>query len=173
MMKIFLPFCVAKNLYEIETEFYIKNNIKYIFCDLDNTLESFKVKEASEEAKALKEKLAKAGIELIVVSNNTKRRVSIYAESLGARFVYSARKPFRHRIRVFIKKNNINLKECMLIGDQLLTDIVCGNRLKIKAVLCENLVVEDQFITKINKFFDGMLRRYMHKKQLVKSWREV
>ena len=68
MLKRFIPFAHAESIYKIDLDFFTKLGIKYVFADLDNTLDSYKQKIPLEPAKKLKEDLEKRGIELIIVS---------------------------------------------------------------------------------------------------------
>ena len=57
MNKLVIPTYYAKSLFEVDVLFFVKNNIHFIFTDLDNTLDSFKQKEPTEKVITLKEKL--------------------------------------------------------------------------------------------------------------------
>ena len=76
MSKIYVPYVHATSVYDIDVNFFKKENIKTILVDLDNTLDSYKTKTPSPRAFELKEKLEKEGIEMIIVSNNTGKRVT-------------------------------------------------------------------------------------------------
>ena len=92
---------------------------------------------------------------------------------LGCEYISEARKPLKNKTKKFIKLNKINTEQCIIIGDQVLTDIVLANRLKIKSILCENLVEKDQLCTKINKFFDKNIRKKLIKKGELINWRSM
>ena len=59
MLKRFIPFAHAESIYKIDLSFYQKLGIKYVFVDLDNTLDSYKQATPLEPAKKLKEGLEK------------------------------------------------------------------------------------------------------------------
>lgn len=171
-MSLFVPFAVASNIFEIDVSFYEKHKIKYILCDLDNTLDAYYEKTPTIAAKNYFEMLKQHGIELIVVSNNSNQRVSLYANDLGARYIARAGKPFIRKTKKFLNDNKIDFDLCLAIGDQVFTDIVYSNRLKIKSILCDNLVSKDQFVTKINKSFDKFFRKSLKKKNKLINWKE-
>ena len=60
-----------------------------------------------------------------------------------------------------------------MIGDQIVTDISCANGAKVKSVLTEKLVPEDQPTTRFNRLFDNPLRKKLKKKNLLKDWRQI
>ena len=173
MLKRFIPFAHAESIYRIDLSFFTKLGIKYVFADLDNTLDSYKQATPLEKAKELKANLEKLGIELIIVSNNTGTRVQKYSKELGVRHFSSLAKPFSFKIKRIMKTANIKPEEVIMIGDQTVTDISCANGAKIKSILTDKLVEEDQPTTRFNRLFDKPLRRKLQKKNLLKDWREI
>ena len=151
--------------------FFVKNNIHFIFTDLDNTLDSFKQKEPTEKVITLKEKLLENNIELIIISNNKGPRVSKYSNSLGVRYLSKAGKPFPFKIRKYMRTNKIKPEEVIMVGDQLMTDIKSGNGAHIKTLLTEPIVDEDQWQTRFNRMFDKPVRKRLKKKKLLNDWR--
>lgn len=173
MLKRFIPFAHAESIFEIDLSFYKKIGIKYVFADLDNTLDSYKQATPLEKAKELKSKLEKEGIELIIVSNNTSARVQKYSKELGVRHFSSLAKPFSAKLKKIMRRSNIKPDEVVMIGDQIVTDISCANGAKVKSVLTEKLVKEDQPTTRINRLFDNPLRKKLKRKNLLKDWRQI
>ena len=173
MLKRFIPFAHAESIFEIDLSFYEKLGIKYVFADLDNTLDSYKQATPLERAKNLKEELEKHGIELIIVSNNTGARVQKYSRELGVRHFSSLAKPFSFKIKKIMKRANIKPENVVMIGDQIVTDISCANGAKLKSVLTEKLVPEDQPTTHFNRLFDNPLRKKLRKKNLLRDWRQI
>ena len=173
MLKKRIPFVHAKSIYDIDVDFFHKLGVKYVLADLDNTLDSYRTKLPGKAAIKLKEKLNKADIELIIISNNTGNRVSMYANALGVRYLNSVGKPFAKRLLKKLALLNVNKDEAIMIGDQVVTDITCANRAKIKSVLTDKLVKEDQITTRFNRLMDRPLRRSLKRKNLLKDWRNV
>ncbi|MBQ0008964.1 MAG: HAD hydrolase-like protein [Firmicutes bacterium] len=172
MWKRFVPFAHAQSIFEIDVSFYKKLGVKFLLLDLDNTLDSYKTELPSKRVVELKEDLLMEGIEIIITSNNTGKRVTKYAKALGVRFMSKLAKPFSKRLLKKLKAMKIHLDEVILIGDQIVTDISCANGAKIKNVLTEKLVPEDQPTTRFNRLFDNPLRKKLNKKHLLKDWRE-
>jgi len=173
MLKRFIPFAHAESIYLIDLAFYQKLGIKYVFADLDNTLDSYKQATPLEKAKKLKDELEKIGIELIIVSNNTGARVQKYSKELGVRHFSSLGKPFSFKLKKIMKNASIKPEEVVMIGDQIVTDISCANRARVKSILTEKLVKEDQPTTRFNRLFDNPLRRKLKRKNLLRDWREI
>ena len=163
-MGLFTPTYYAKSLYDIPISFYKENGIKILFCDLDNTLDAFYEKEPTEKAIKLVRELEENGIKVIITSNNHGYRVTNYANKLNVICHYSSKKPLGNKLRRFIKNNYFNKDEIVMVGDQLLTDVICSKNTKIRVILTEPLVNKDLPVTKVNRFFDKIIRRMMKKK---------
>lgn len=171
MRKIYIPFAHAKNIYDIDVSFFKRNNINVVLVDLDNTLDSYRTLTPSENALKLKKLYNDNKIDLIIVSNNTSKRVSKYAKILGVEFWHSIGKPFSFGLNKKLKKAKIDKNSVVLIGDQTTTDVACGNRAKIKTILTDKLVEEDQWTTRFNRLFDNPRRKKLIKKGLLINWR--
>ena len=153
------PTWCCTSIYNLDLEFLKKNNIKYILTDLDNTLAPYNVAVPNEETISFFDYLQKEGFKVFIVSNNTGKRVHTYTEVLKVGCIAGAKKPFITTLRKFLEKNEIDLNECVLIGDQMMTDILCANRLKIKCILTEPLSNEESFLTFFNRKLDNFFRK--------------
>lgn len=166
----YIPYAHAKSIYHVSVVFYKLIGIKTILVDLDNTLDSYKAKTPSIDAINLKKKLDLFGINLIIVSNNRKKRVKPYAEALGVTYRNSIGKPFKRKLNKMIEEMNLNKDELILIGDQLLTDVAIAKNVGIKVILTEKLVSEDQWTTRFNRIREKNKRKILHNKKLLKDW---
>ena len=171
MFKRFIPFAHAQSIYEIPVGFYSKNNVTMLLIDLDNTLDSYRLYEPTERAVQLIEDIKKAGITPVVVSNNRGKRVGTYATALGVEYIYSAHKPFSRRIRNFLKEKGVPVENSMLVGDQMITDVLAAKGARLRVVLTEKIVKEDQWTTHINRLFDRPIRNHLRKKGKLPDWR--
>lgn len=172
MFKVYTPYAHAKNIYSLSIDFLKKHNIKVLFLDLDNTLDSYRQKTPSDKAKQLISKFKEAGFDIYILSNNTGNRVKNYASELGVNFVSSIRKPFAFKINRFIKEHSLNKEDIMLIGDQLMTDVAAGNRAGILTIYLDKLVKEDQPTTRFNRIFERPVRKYLQKKKRLIEWED-
>ena len=171
MFKRFIPFAHAQSIYEIEPSFFKKNGVKTLFIDLDNTLDSYKAKEPKERTIEYIKSLKKLGINPVIISNNKAHRVCGYADKLGIEFLPSARKPFSKKIKIELARRVLKPADVMLVGDQMMTDVLAARGAKIRVVLTEKVVKEDQWTTHINRIFDRPIRRYHRKRNNLIDWR--
>ena len=172
MFKRFIPFAHAQSIYEIEYDFFKRNGVKTLFIDLDNTLDSYKAKEPKERTINLVKGLKKIGITPVIISNNKAHRVCGYADKLGIDYLPSARKPFSRKIKEELARRVLKPDEVMLVGDQMMTDVLAAKGAGIRVVLTEKVVKEDQWTTHINRIFDRPIRRYHRKRNNLVDWRK-
>lgn len=171
MANTYRPFAHAKSIYEIDLDFFKKMGVEVLFIDLDNTLDSYKLYHPTDRARKLISDILAKGIRPVIVSNNSGKRVSTYANDLGVEFLNSCAKPFPHKINRFIKDNNLDRSKVMLVGDQMMTDVAAGNNAKIRVILTDKIVKEDQWTTHINRIFGRPIRKYQTKKGRMPDWR--
>ncbi len=130
------PNMFVKRVEDINPMWFKKLGIKYVFCDLDNTLVPHFTSFPTKSSMLFLEELHKYGIKLIVVSNNTKKRVEKFCMYLSPDdFIYNAKKPFLGKIKKVIKKYDINVDDAIMLGDQFVTDVWTANRLGMRSVL--------------------------------------
>ncbi len=159
-MGIFKPKMYKKDIYSINYKLLKEDGIKCIIFDLDNTLGLISNKKCPEETKELINKLKKDFF-IVICSNNTKRRLRPYLEDLGIDGVSLSMKPSIKGLLKIKLKYKLKKKEMCIIGDQIVTDVLAGNRFRIKTILVDPMGEKDLKITKINRVFENyILKRY-------------
>ncbi len=156
----------CSSIFDIDPKF-LKENARYLIVDLDNTLDPADVKHPSSRAKSLLNELTSLGLSVHVLSNNTEKRCSEYCEGLPVRYLASAFKYSAFFIRRYLKKEHIEVKDCLFVGDQIFTDRCYVKKLKGRLILTEPLSEKDNWVTKIPRFFDKRIRRRWLKKGLL------
>ncbi|KGK86357.1 HAD family hydrolase [Desulfosporosinus sp. HMP52] len=136
MLEYFQPTHQANSLDLIPVEQLSRDGIRGLIIDLDNTMTPWNNLEVAPKVETWFKKVKAAGIRACVVSNNSKRqRVAVVADQLGIPFVFGATKPRRKAFRAGMKLLETSQKDTAVIGDQLFTDILGGNRLGLYTIL--------------------------------------
>ena len=155
-MGIFRPKMYKKNIHQINYKLLKRKGIKCLIFDLDNTLGLIENKTCPEETKKLINKLQKDFL-VLVLSNNTNRRLKPYLEELGVGGVAWGMKP---SIKGLIKikfRYKLKKKEMCIIGDQIVTDVLAANRFRIYSVLVDPLGEKDLKITGLNRKIEARI----------------
>ncbi len=153
----------CSSIYQIPVSFYKNNNIKTVLVDLDNTIIPYNQKLPSKQAYLLFDEFYKAGLDVIIVTNNPKKRIEKIAKKLRVKYLSCTCKPFAFRLNRFLKKNHVDKNKCIYIGDQLINDIFMVRKLKIKSVLVLPLTNKDHISAKIIRPLDIHLRKKYQK----------
>lgn len=136
MFEYFQPTLQAPSLDLISVEQLTLDGIKGLIIDLDNTMTPWNDLEVGPKVATWFIKVKAAGIGACVVSNNSKRqRVAAVADRLDIPFVFGATKPRRRAFRSGMKLLGTGHQDTAVIGDQLFTDILGGNRLGLYTIL--------------------------------------
>ncbi len=172
MLKRFVPYAYEKSIFDIDVNDLASLGIKAILTDLDNTLITYDESGPNEKVREFKNNLNELGISLIVCSNNKGKRVNRFSSSLGVGYGSFLRKPFSGPLKRMMNEKGLNKESTLMVGDQIMTDVLCGNAIGLKVILTEPLGKKEPLWTKINRCFDKPIRKKMQKKGLLKSLKE-
>ncbi len=166
-MGLFRPNIYKKNIYDINYGLLKKEGIKCLIFDLDNTLGLISHKRCPDEAKELIKKLQKDFI-VVISSNNTKKRLKPYLNELGIEGTSWSMKPSIKSLIYIKAKYKLHKNEMCMIGDQIVTDVLAGNRFRIKTILVDPLGEKDLKITGLNRKLEAKIINKYEEKGLFK-----
>ncbi|WP_029329096.1 YqeG family HAD IIIA-type phosphatase [Lentibacillus jeotgali] len=171
MLKFFLPNEHVKSIFDINPESLFKKGIKGIITDLDNTLVAWDVANATPEITEWFQQMKDHNIKVTIISNNKMERVKIFSEPLDTPFLFSARKPLSQAFKKAAKEMKLEKEEIVVIGDQVLTDVLGGNMAGFYTILVVPIVQSDGKVTRINRKVERRILSYMRRKGKI-SWEE-
>lgn len=134
MLRLLSPARRLQRPEEITAAFLQTQGVRGILLDIDNTLLAWSERTLSEETRRWALGLLDSGIAIVLISNNRPRKVAHVAGQLGVPWVANARKPFSVGIRKGMRLLGVTPAETALIGDQLFTDVLGGNRLGLLTI---------------------------------------
>lgn len=161
----------VKSIFEITPEYLLEKGIKGIITDLDNTLVPWNVADATPKVKQWFSAMTEHDIKITVMSNNNEDRVKVFSEPLKIPYVYKANKPLGKGFKKAVSLMGIEKKQVVVLGDQLLTDILGGNLAGLYTVLVAPIVETDAKITKFNRKIERRILRSLRKKGMI-NWEE-
>lgn len=155
----------AKNIFEIDLQKLKEQGKKVIFTDLDNTLVGSAVKHPTPEIVAFIKEAKKMGFEILIMSNNNLERVALFSKDLEIIAHHKALKPLKVKMGRILKKYNRD--EVVMIGDQLMTDVLVAKRLGLYTILVEPIELkQDERRTKINRRLEKIVVGHLKKRGL-------
>ncbi len=153
------PKMTASSLTEIDLLSLHDKGIKGIILDLDNTISMWRGITITEEASLFIKKASSLGYRICLVTNAKKERAEEIAGKNNLDFVAPALKPLK---RSFLKAVGImKMKEnqVAVIGDQLFTDIIGGNRAGCFTILIPPLDKKEFIGTKLLRMLEKVVGR--------------
>lgn len=136
-MKKLYPNIYLKKVEDITIQTLIKNKIKLLILDVDNTLIDYYQK-LSENIVSWTKEMKGQGIKLYILSNtNNKEKVEKVAKKLDVPYKNFAMKPLKRGFRYIQKETNIKPENIAVVGDQIFTDVLGGNRSKMFTILVD------------------------------------
>ena len=165
-MERYIPDIYEKSIYDIDYDNLVSRGIKCVLFDLDNTLLPPKTKEVSKKLIDFMKQVKKTNIRFIIYSNSRKKRVSEVASRLELEYFSLAMKPYRGKFDKIVKKYEYNQSELAIVGDQLLTDVLFGNRVGITTILVNPLSVNDRLFTKYNRMREKRIYKKLYQNNL-------
>lgn len=158
-----IPKIHVNSPYELDIEVLKKNSIGGIIIDIDNTLVPWSEKHADQRVIELVDKLIGNGFKLCILSNGTKNRVSVFNKDLKLPAVHNAAKPSRAAFKKALRLLGTKPQNTAVIGDQIFTDILGGNRLGLFTILVVPQSSKEflwtRFVRQIEKL---ILKKYKH-----------
>lgn len=156
-MAVFRPSYWVKNVLSIDEKFLKDNDIEAMVLDLDNTLSMHGNPAAEAGIPDWLEKMKSLGIKMMVVSNNTTKRVAPLAAKLGLPFIANGAKPLTFGINKAVKAMGSEKKKTVVIGDQIFTDIMGGNFAKTRSILVEPFHIEKGILFKLKRSAESVV----------------
>jgi len=166
---ILYPKIILNKVEEINIEFLNKNKIKALILDVDNTLIDTD-KNLSDSVINWTKELMGQGVKLYILSNSHRiKKVKNVAEKLNIdNYFYLAKKPSKSGFKKIQKLLNINSENIGVVGDQIFTDVLGGNRCNMYTILVEPIDKKDIWITKIKRPIEEMIKN-KYKETLTKE----
>ena len=156
-MEKYIPDIYQKSIYTIDYDKLLNRGIKYLLFDLDNTIVPVTLRKPNKKIKELFEDLKDKGFIIIIFSNSSKKRIKPFKDDLEVDCCARANKPFKKKFLRIINEFHIPIDEIAIIGDQILTDIVGGNKIGITSILVNPVSTYDSFFTRINRKFENRI----------------
>ena len=170
MFKNLRPKVYVNSVYNIDLKKLKKiKKIKGIIVDLDNTLVAWGKKEVSQKIIDWVNEAKKLGLKICIVSNTNSKRVAEFAKIFDVPYHSKYFKPFSVAFNNGLKIINTKKSETVVIGDQIFTDILGGNRLKLLTILVTPIVKKDSIGTFLHRNLEKIIISFWLKTDKIKK----
>ena len=146
-----LPNEFAGKVQDINLEALRAKGIKLLIFDIDNTLIPRLAPEPDGDVLRWLEGVKQQGFLVCLMTNNNGKRIPQFNLSDNEFHIHHAMKPLKIKFKRILRHFDVNAEEVCMIGDQVFTDVLGANRMKIYSILVDRL-----------QQYGGPVRRLMH-----------
>ena len=160
------PKLYYKNVQSIDLDELDRLKIKGIILDVDNTLIDYK-RVMPDEIKIWVDKAKNKNFKVCILSNSNKKdKISKVAEDLDLEYIMSAKKPAKSGYKKILNLLKLEPEECVAVGDQVFTDVIGANRMKINSIYVEPINKKEYWYTKWKRPIEAwILNNYKEKNE--------
>ncbi len=158
-MSLFRPKEILKIFTDLDIPRYREQGFEMVLLDVDNTIAAPNTGSCDERARKFILDLQKAGFKVVIFSNNNEKRVKMFLGDLKADYWYLAMKPLPCSYLAVCKKMHVKPSKTIVMGDQLITDILGANLSGCYGIYCKQLQEKDSKMTAFNRRIEKFIWR--------------
>ncbi len=136
------PTVKLNKITDIKPSMLQKNGIHALILDVDNTLSTHHGQQLIAGLEDWLHARQEEGVKLIILSNSKRDRVEPLAAKIGLRYICLGLKPFPFRFHTALRALGARPGETAIVGDQIFTDVLGGNMVRIKTILLDPILPE-------------------------------
>ena len=169
MFEKFVPDMYTKSIYTVNYKLLKNTKVKCLIFDLNNTIAPLTMKEPSKKLIGLFEELKDMKFKIYIVSNSTRKRVEPFKDILAVDSSYLSMKPSLKKFKKIYRINKYKDNQIAVIGDELITDIWCANRMNFISIFVNPMGKKEYVSTKIGRYFENKIIDKLTEKKLFRK----
>ena len=131
----------------VDSQNLVARGFKAVLLDVDNTVVPRDTHEIPESVQQWIDDAQACGLTICLLSNNWHKTVFTYADQLGLPCVYKAMKPLPFAFLRALHHIGMTADDAVVIGDQLMTDVLGAHFLGIPAIMVRPRASQDLWHT--------------------------
>jgi HAD superfamily phosphatase (TIGR01668 family) len=167
MLKKLCPKHQMNSVLDLDLSDLKKRGIQGIIFDLDNTLVAWKQDILAPEVVTVIKQAKQLGFKLSILSNALEHRVEAVANLLDVPYVSRAVKPRKSPFRKALELMGTTQETTAIVGDQLFTDILGGNRMKLYTIWISPISTTEFISTKAVRKIERLVVKRFRKKGIL------
>ena len=160
-MSFCYPTRILHRVTDITPQILMSMGVKALLLDVDNTLSEPDEQTPYPGTVEWVAALQKSGFSMMILSNNTRERVAPFAAQYGLDFETFAMKPLPIGYLRAAHRMKVSHKECVIVGDQIFTDIIGANLCGMKSILLDPIREEEGRSFQIRRKWEYPIRKQM------------
>ncbi|HRF60241.1 MAG TPA: YqeG family HAD IIIA-type phosphatase [Fimbriimonadaceae bacterium] len=159
----FCPIQSVATLSEVDLAALHATGKKLILIDVDNTMLPWREEDIPPSTIEWLATGKNLGLDFCIVSNTRNvERLTRLSKAMGIGFVRDKFKPSRQMFLKACEQRGISLDQAVMIGDQVLTDILGANRTGIDAILVQPMSKREFVGTKVNRIAEKWILKRLN-----------
>ncbi len=159
MFDLLTPYRQVESVLDIDLEELREFGIRGILLDLDNTLLAWDNLVLSDQVQNWVRRATDLGFRLCIVSNAHWMRLETQSVVLGIPYIPAAMKPGTKAMRKALEMLGLKTHQATMVGDQVFTDVLGGNRLGLFTILVVPLFLKEQWWMKGVRWMESKVVR--------------
>ncbi len=157
MFKLLYPDRHLNSIFDLNPDSLLKMGIRGLITDMDNTLVPWNDRNLSPRLGRWFDLFRERGIKFFIISNNSKERGGQIADELGIPALWYAAKPGKKAFKKALQVMQLPPEEVAVVGDQVFTDILGGNRLGLYTILVTPISEKEFIWTKVMRALERIV----------------
>jgi uncharacterized protein len=167
LLELLLPRMCVESLAKIDLDMLVGRGIDSVILDLDNTILPWRDYSIPSESREWICLAREKGMKLCIASNTRNpKRLRVVAGELGVPFLDKIVKPRRKGLREAMALMGATIERTVIIGDQIFTDILGGNRLGILTILVQPMHPREFVGTKVSRMLERPVMAWIARRGL-------
>lgn len=135
-----------------------KAGVRAVLLDLDNTLVPWQGTEVPDGVQAWLDELRASGIRTYLISNTRfGKRLKMLSARFEIPYVRRAWKPRKRGFEEAMQQLGVAPDETVMIGDQMFTDVLGGNRMGLTTVMVRPMARREFLGTRVSRVFERIV----------------
>ncbi|ADU51329.1 HAD superfamily (subfamily IIIA) phosphatase, TIGR01668 [Thermaerobacter marianensis DSM 12885] len=169
LWRLLTPRFVVPSIYAIRWDDLRDLGVRGLVLDLDNTLARRDQPLPDETLRRWLDEARQQGFSACILSNNLEHRVQLFAQACGVPAVHAATKPRRRAFLRALQTIGVEPAQAAVIGDQIFTDVLGGNRLGMVTVLVTPLPGKEFVGTRLVRLVERWVLRHLARRGALRS----
>ena len=162
MFESFFPDEYVSSTYVIPFEKLYEDGYRGVIFDIDNTLVPHGAP-ADDRARKLFRRLEYIGFESCLISNNQEKRVKMFNQDIGTKYICNAHKPsVKNYIRA-MEMMGTDRTNTIFVGDQLFTDVWGAKRAGIRNILVKPIHPKEEIQIVLKRRLESIVLHFYKK----------
>ncbi|QNU65404.1 YqeG family HAD IIIA-type phosphatase [Ruminiclostridium herbifermentans] len=157
MIEKYYPDLYYDSIRHIDLENLKNRGIQGLILDIDNTLVPMHAKDADENAISWIAELKNKGFKVCILSNASEKRVIRFNKDISVTAIHRAYKPSGKAFLNAAKVMGLEPEKVAVIGDQVFTDIIGGNKVNMLTVLVKPIDEKEILFVRFKRIFEKLI----------------